>query len=306
MLKTKVIKKLSILLSAILVIFIITVFPKENDISIVHRESKKNNGVIYILDNNDYVARLNIVFSSFETKELIQEIINTLTINNPNAKKLRKGFKAIIPENTKLLNYEIKDNNVLLNFSKEFLNISSRFEEKMIEAIVYSITSIKDIDSVTIKVENNLLEKLPNSQKSLPTMLDRTIKINKDYDIKTIKDIKETTIYHLAKQGDFIYYVPVTKINNDKKEKIEIIIEELKSSSTYNTNLINYLNNETKLTNFEFLDNSLILNLTNPLTKDLNSNNILSEVTYAINLSVEENYNLKNVIYYVDDKLINS
>ena len=289
MLKTKVIKKLSILLSAILVIFIITVFPKENDVSIVHRESKKNNGVIYILDNNDYVARLNIAFSSFETKELIQEIINTLTINNPNAKKLRKGFKAVIPENTKLLNYEIKDNNVLLNFSKEFLNISSQFEEKMIEAIVYSITSIKDIDSVTIKVENNLLEKLPNSQKSLPTMLDRTIKINKDYDIKTIKDIKETTIYHLAKQGDFIYYVPVTKINNDKKEKIEIIIEELKSSSTYNTNLINYLNNET-----------------NPLTKDLNSDNILSEVTYAINLSVEENYNLKNVIYYVDDKLINS
>ena len=66
----------------------------------------------------------------------------------------------------------------------------------MIEAIVYSLTSLKDISSVTIKVENVLLEKLPNSNKILPSILDRTMKINKEYDIETIDDIKSTTIYH--------------------------------------------------------------------------------------------------------------
>lgn len=305
MLKNKIIKKLSILFAAILVIVIVTLFPKENDKVLIHKHAKPT-GVIYLLDNNDYVSRLNIAFSSFETRELIKEIINTLTINNQQSKKLRKGFKAVIPENTKLINYEIKDDNVLLNFSKEFLNINSSLEEKMIEAIVYSLTSIQGINSVTIKVENNLLEKLPNSNKVLPTMLDRAIKINKDYDIDGLDNIKSTTIYHLAKYDDFIYYVPVTKINNDKKEKIEIIIEELKSSSTYNTNLVNYLNSETKLINYELFDDSLILNLSNQILKDINSNTLSEEVTYAINLSVLDNYDLKNVIYYVDDKLITS
>ena len=304
MLKTKIVKKVGIILSAILVIFIITIFPKEKDISIIHK-AKNELGIIYLLDNNDYVARLNIVFNSFETKELIEEIISTLTINNPNSKKLRDGFKAIIPENTKLLNCEINDENVLLNFSKEFLNISESLEEKMIEAIVYSLTSLKDISSVTIKVENNLLEKLPNSNKVLPTMLDRTIKINKDYDISTINEIKSTTIYHLAKYKDFIYYVPVTKINNEKREKIEIIVEELKSSSTYNTNLINYINEETSLSNYEILDNSLVLNFENPILKDINSKTLTEEVTYAISLSVQDNYNIDNIIYYINDLPVN-
>lgn len=305
MLKRKILKKLGIISSSILVILIITVFPKNSNIEI-NNKTIEPNGVIYLLDNNDFVSRLNIAYSSFETNTLIEEMINTLTINSNNSKKLRDGFKAIIPENTKLLNYELSDNCVILNFSKELLNITPDKEEKMIEAIVYSLTSIKDIEKVMIKIENNLLEKLPYSNKILPTMLDRTIKINKEYDIETINDIKSTTIYHLAKYNDFIYYIPVTKINNEKREKIEIIIEELKSSSTYNTNLVNYLNSETKLIDYELLDNSLILNLSNNIFNDLTSKTLTEEITYVINLSVEENYHLKNVIYYVDDTLITS
>ena len=135
MLKSKIVKKVSIICSAILVILIVTIFPKENQSILVHKKTNQS-GIIYLLDNNDYVARLNIVFDSFETNELIEEIISTLTINNVNSKKIRNGFKAVIPENTKLINYEIKGENVLLNFSREFLNISSTLEEKMIEAIV--------------------------------------------------------------------------------------------------------------------------------------------------------------------------
>lgn len=305
MLKRKMIKKFGIIFASILVIVIVTVFPKDKEPTLISKTVIPT-GVIYLLDNNDFVARLNIAFSAFETKELIEEIINTLTINSQQSKKLREGFKAIIPENTKLINCEINDSNVLLNFSKEILNITPEFEEKMIEAIVYSITSIKNIETVTIKVEDKLLEKLPNSNKILPTMLDRTIKINKEYDVETLNDIKSTTIYHLAKYNDFIYYIPVTKINNDAKEKIEIIIEELKSSSTYNTNLVNYLNSETELINYELLDNSLILNLSSSIFSDLNSKTLSEEITYAINLSVLDNYNLKNVIYYVDDQIITS
>ena len=38
---------------------------------------------------------------------------------------------------------------------------------------------------------------------------------------------------------------------------------------------------------------------------DFNSNTLTEEVTYAINLSVKDNYNIDDVIYYVDDKPIN-
>ena len=96
MLKSKIVKKVSIICSAILVILIVTIFPKENQSILVHKKTNQS-GIIYLLDNNDYVARLNIVFDSFETNELIEEIISTLTINNVNSEMvLKQSFRKIL------------------------------------------------------------------------------------------------------------------------------------------------------------------------------------------------------------------
>lgn len=302
MLKKKLLKKIAVIVASLIVVEIIILFPKENSYTL--KGEGNNTGIIYLLDDNNYVSRLEIIYDSTTTKGLIKEMIDILTINNSKTLKIRDGFSALIPENTKLLNYNVKDAVVSLNFSKEILNVDEKLEEKMIEAIVYSLTSLKDIESVAIKVEDKPLEKLPHSTKKLPSIIDRTFKINKEYDLKTLNNIKETTIFYLAKKDDYIYYIPVTKYTNSNKEKIEIIIDELKSSSTYNTNLISYINEETQLINHELLDKSLILNFNNQILNDINSNNIIEEVTYAINLSVKESYNVENVMYYVDDSII--
>ena len=47
----------------------------------------------------------------------------------------------------------------------------------------------------------------------------------------------------------------------------------------------------------------MILNFNDSILADINSNNIIEEVTYTINLSVQENYDVNNVIYYVDDQV---
>ena len=96
-------------------------------------------------------------------------------------------------------------------------------EEKMIEAIIYSLTEIKEIKKIKILVENNPLTKLPNSQKKLPDCLDKNYGINKIYNLDSIKESTKTTIYYLSKFQDYHYFVPVTKINNEKTEKVEII-----------------------------------------------------------------------------------
>lgn len=176
----------------------------------------------------------------------------------------------------------------------------------MIEALIYSITSLKNIKGIIVQVEGKRLKELPHSHKNLPEVLDRSFKINKEYDLKTMHNISETTIYYLAKKNDYIYYIPVTRYTNSEKEKIEIIIDELKSSSTYNTNLISYINEETQLINYQLLDKSLILNFNEQILSDINSSNIIEEVTYAINMSVQENYNVENVSYSINDNIIDN
>lgn len=159
MLKRKLLKNIGIALSCLLVIAIVTIFPKKDEDFIVKANTKA--GIIYLLDDNNYVSRLDIIYNGSTNDELIEEMISILTINNEKAIRIRSGFSPIIPENTKLLDYEIKDKLATLNFSKEILTIKKDLEEKMIEAIIFSVTSIKDIDAVKILVEDKQLEKLP-------------------------------------------------------------------------------------------------------------------------------------------------
>ncbi len=306
MLKRKAFKKIIISLSCLGILGILYIFPNKNEsikTNISHSNSENN--IVYLIDNNKYISRVSTILTSKSKEDKIKEVINILTIDSNNY--IREGFKKVIPKNTKLLNLEIQNQLVKLNFSKELLNVDIYNEEKMIEAIVYSLTSLDNIKYISIYVEGSILNKLPNSNKKLPTILDRSIGINKEYNINNINNTTKTTIYYLSKYNDYYYYVPVTKINNDDISKIEIIIKELTSSKMLNTNLISYLNNNTELLSYNETDKSLLLNFNENILDDINTNNILEEVSYSINLSIKDNYDdVDSVLYYVNDKIIST
>lgn len=292
MLKRKIFKKVCVGILIVLFIVIINVFPKENNNKYIV-STFNNNGYIYLLDNNNYVSKVNISFKNNILDNQILEIIDILTINNKN--KIRDGFSAIIPENTKLLNYNVTNNIVTLNFNKNIKNINNSFERKMIECIVFSLLELKGINGVKILVEDKLFSNL------YPEIMDKNIGINTQTNIDSINNITSTTIFYLAKYNDYSYYIPVTKYTNNTKEKINIIIDELKSSTTYNTNLVNYLNEYVTLVSSDISDSSVILNFSNLSKEDLSE-----EVKYAINSSIYSNYEIKNVFYYIDDVLIDN
>jgi len=303
MLKKRALKKIFISLSCLLILGILYLFPNKNEPikSSINTQNKETN-IIYLIDNNNYISRVSTILTSNTTIDKIKEIINILTIDSNNY--IRDGFSKIIPKNTKLLSVTIDNNLVKLNFSKELLNIDELNEEKMIEAIVYSITSLDDINYVSIYVEGNILNKLPNSNKKLNTILDRKIGINKEFNITSIDNTVKTTIFYLSKYEDYYYYVPITKYSNEDISKIEIIIKELTSSKLLNTNLMSYLNSNTELLSYNETDKTLLLNFNENILNDINTNNILEEVTYSINLSIKENYEINEVLYYVNDKII--
>lgn len=304
MLKRKALRKIFISLSCILLIGILYLFPDKNEPIKTNITKNNNTNIIYLLDNNNYVSRVSTILTSTKLEDKIKEIINILTIGSNNY--IREGFTKVIPKNTKLIGINIENNLVKLNFSKELLNVSLENEEKMIESIVYSITSLDNIKYVSLYVEGNILNKLPKSNKNMNTILDRGIGVNKEFNITNVNNISKTTIYYMSKYNDYYYYVPVTKIDNNDKNKIEIIIKELTGNKLLNTNLISYLNSNTELLSYNETDKTLLLNFNEGILEDINTNNILEEVSYSINLSIKDNYNVDEVLYYVNNKIIST
>ena len=274
MLKNGIKKRIFLIISSIFIILIIYLFPiKKEDTNYEEKKDKTKDVIIYLLDEKEFVSRVSVYMKENELENKIKEMIEYITIDSKNSSYIKEGFKPIIPKNTKLLSVSIDNSLVKLNFSKELLTIDEANEDKMISAIIYSLTSLDGIKEISIYVEGNLLTKLPNSGKSLPSILNRSYGINKVYDLTKIKGSTKTTIYYLSKYKDYYYYVPVTMVNNDEKEKIEVIIEEMASKSVYQTSLISYLK-EAKEVSYELNNDKLNINFTKNLFDNLNKNSV--------------------------------
>ncbi len=301
MLKKSSLRRIMVATLALFILLIIYFFPTTSEFKETLSYIEKEEIPIFLVDSMEYIARTSIVKESETTEELIEEVIDSLTIGSEKSNYIRDGFKGIIPKNTKVLDTTLEGNILTINFSKEFLNVSESEEEKMFEALTYSLLEIPEIKKISILVEGEKLKNLPNSKKKLPEFLDRNFGINKIYNLDSIKDTSKTTIYYLSKYNDYYYYVPVTKISNDATEKVEIIINELKSTPIYHTNLISYLAASTNITNYELLENSITLSFNNHLLANLKDEEMLEEVKYSIALSMRDSYGVEEVLFNFPD-----
>ena len=307
MLKKSALRRIMVSTLALIIVSILYFFPQENELSPIKQEVEYisvDATPIYLINPDNYVVRTNIATTSTDPLSLAKELITSLTIGSQKKEYISSHFTQIIPENTKILDISLDEGLLKVDFSKELLNISKDNEEKLIESLIYTLTEIKEIEKIMIFVEGTKLETLPKSNIKLPNTLDRNYGINKVYDITSLKDLTKTTIYYIGKFEDLVYYVPVTKIDNNHNDKIEIIIDELKSSPIYETNLMSYLASSVELESYEELENQIILSFNNAIFDDFNDQNILEEVKYSISLSIGDTLHVDEIIFKVNDEII--
>lgn len=235
----------------------------------------------YLLNKDNYLTKVNIYLDSNKQEEQVKYMVEYLKKNN---KRIERGYKGYIPKKTNILSIEIKDNILYLDLSKDFLEENTKVT---VPGLVRSLLSIKNIDRVDLKVEK---EYINNYDK----LLDDKIAINEEYNINNRKNISEVVIYYLTNDNN---YIPVTKYLNDDREKIEIIIDELKESN--NSNLISYLNNNLKLKDYEEENDVYILNFNDYLNEDKTTKEyLLNEIAY----SIFDNYQVSSVMFKINDK----
>lgn len=290
--RTKIIKKIfntTITMFIILTIFTLKTTSNSNvlrtNIEIDDITNLTTNN-IYLLNKNNLLVKTKVFINNKKNKE-IESIIKYLTITN---NKTPVGLKTYIPKNTKILNYKLENNTLIIDLSKEFLSTANK--QLVITGLVYSLLEIKDIDNIMLQVEGKPIE-------GYNEVLNKNIGINNEFLFNSRYDINRVVIYYVDKIDNKTYFVPVTKYLNDTREKIEIIIDELKEN---NNNLISYLNDNAKLINYREEGNVLYLNFNEYLTdsNDEVSKNIMKTIAY----SVFDNYNVNVVCFETNSKRV--
>lgn len=259
---------------------------------------------VFLLDKDGYIARTKVNLICSDSYDCATKILELLILDGKYENNIPNGFRSMLPSELKINSININKDEITVDFSSSFNEISKENEKKAIELITYNLTTINGIKKVYINVEGKRLDKLNKCNMILKQPFTRSDGINVVYDAPNYKNTNMVTVYYINKNNTGNYYVPVTKVTNDNREKIRVIIDELTSSNIYQTNLMSFLNYNTKLINYNLNGEILTLNFNDFLFNDNNSNIILEEVIYSIALSIRDNYDVKEVIFNVDGKEI--
>jgi len=284
MLKKKALRKIFITTLSMFIILTIYTIPNTNKEKVLRTNleiediTNLNTDSIYLLNKDNYLVKTDIFIDSNKLDKKIKKIIDYLTIDN---NKVPIGLTGYIPKDIKLIDYNIEANSLVLNFSHEF----NSNEELIITGIVYSMLELDEVNEVSLLINNKPYKDYNN--------LTKRIGINKDILYTNRKDIEKVVIYYLDKTDN--YYVPVTKYLNSNKDKIEIIIEELKNTKD---NLISYINYNTELLDYSYDANLLVLNFSKELKDD--NKESLDKILNTISYSVFDNYDVNMVMFKIE------
>lgn len=311
MLRRMLYKKIMVATSILLVILMLYLIPSnKNELETEQRlEYVYPNEVdtIYLLDNYDKISRTMISVNKQNEISKAIDLLDGLTINGKKQDKLPNGFRGLLPVGTRVLDISLHNKILKIDFSKEFNNIKMEYEEKLIESLVYTLTDIDGVDKIEIFIEGVKLKELPNSKKLLPEYLDKGYGINKEYELTNLNDIDSYTIYYVMNYNDEVYYTPITKyINNQGQDKVKIIIDELATNLTYESNLMSYLDSNIKLLDYEIVDKTIKLDFNEAILSNITSSKILEEVKYTIGLSLCDELEIEKVIFLVNNKEIST
>lgn len=306
MFRRKALRKIFIsTLSLFILLFVVTITSYDNSRVLktnleIEEIAGFNLSSVYLLNDKNLLVRSKSLLKGETEKEKVKEIITNLMVDNSNI--MVEGLFGIIPSDVEIRDIVVGNRIVTIDFSKELLNVSSELERQMISAIVYSVIDLGKYDGVRILVEGAILDKLPNSLDKLPLIINKDFGINESYEITSRDNINKVVVYYLENINNNLYYVPVTKYLNDDRDKVKIIVEELSSNYIYETNLMSFLNSNTKLLEYNEKDNVMYLNFNDYLFDG--NDKVLEEVIYCVAYSVFDNYDVNMVMFEVNSEKI--
>ena len=140
---------------------------------------------VYLLNKDNYLVKVNIFLDKDKPLKQVENIINYLKESN---KKIISNYKGYIPNDTKILDIELKDKVLYLNLSEAF---KKNNYEITIPGLIKSLLELKEIDYISIKVNN---EEIDGYNK----LLDKNISINKEYNIEDRSNINKVVIYYFS------------------------------------------------------------------------------------------------------------
>ena len=267
-------KKIKIILTYFLALtcVYITLFKPINDIYVNQFIEQKDKVVIFVL-KNDYLVPISLNHDLNESNEE-----NIMLVFNLMKKGINQfGFTSIIPKSVLLLDVDVNDEIVKLNFNEAVYMMNTNYELRFIEAVVNSVLQFDHEYKVKFYVNGELIDEMPLSQRKMINF-DKKIGIN-NFNLETYNPYESDSkmVVEYVNDLNFDYYV-INSIRVDKNMELLQFV-----------NRILYKNSSSLICeNVEWEDDIMVLHMNEAFLLDENTINEKSIMNLLYSLKLND------------------
>lgn len=260
--------------------------------------------VLFLIDKNGMVVPQSLELPA--TKEAAKQVIEYLVVDGPVSNILPNGFRAVIPQGTVVQGVNItEDGTAVVDFSKEFSDYKPEDEQKILQAVTWTLTQFENVEKVKLWINGHELTEMPVNGTPIGEGVSRADGINMlNSSVLDITNTRAITVYYVAENDGKEYYVPVTKrISNDQEDAVEGAVTALIEGPTLTSGLLSEIQPDVKLLNSPLYEDGVVtLNFNEAIfssfdeEKKMISDNVLN----ALVLTVTEQPGVEKVAIQVN------
>ncbi|WP_413379262.1 GerMN domain-containing protein [Alkalihalobacillus sp. 1P02AB] len=256
---------------------------------------------VYLFDQNGLVVPQTIMVP--KNIEVLQQSLEYLVEGGPVTELLPSGFKAVLPPGTEM-NVNLKDGVATANFSEEFREYDPNMEREIVEAITWTLTQFETVESVKIQINGYEQKVMPHQSTPIGEGVSRKDGINLETaGLVNLVNSESVTLYFLGDNGEYTYYVPVTRsVAIGLDNPYQVAVEELLSGPLPNTSyhLLSDIRGATLLDEPIFQDGIVTLNFSEELLTGIETTAVSETVLNMLALTLTEQEGVEEVALLVE------
>ncbi len=241
---------------------------------------------LYLIDKNGYVVPR--TFSLPNTQGVAAQALEYLVAGGPVSERLPQDFRAVLPPGTEF-SVDVRDGIATVDFSKEFSGYAPEDEQRIVQAVTWTLTQFDSIKGVKLRLNGKDLSEMPVDKTPLPDVLTRKSGINLEQpDVVDIANTKPVTLYYIAQTDHDSYYVPVTKrVKGTEKDLAARVVEELIKGPAYDSKLFSLFNPDARLVEEPKIEDGVVTlnfneNILGSYDKKLINENLLNMIVLSL------------------------
>ncbi|TCP54751.1 germination protein M [Tumebacillus sp. BK434] len=257
---------------------------------------------VYVADQNGFVVPLNIKME--QTNQVAHATMQHMIAGGSgDAALVGTGFRNLLPEGTKIRGISINEGVANVDFTKEVNELKSGADEQaMVDAVVWSLTGLENINKVQFMIEGHVVNTMKNGT-PVGDPISRANGINLQMTSNlSPSNATALTLYFAGKSNDsnFSYLVPVTRMVPKAADQnmIELTLAELAKGPNSDA-LEPVVSPELKLNKSAVAEKTATLDFASQLAADGGST---QKIVNSIALSVAANADVDKVKFTVGEK----